>query len=137
MRQQAEDESARATETTLGQDLVSLARHWLGGWRGLLIVSGLLAVGGAVFNWSWLVAAGIAPIILAVLPCVAMCALGLCMMNKAGGASCSSVNSDSTAPGPGQSVSGKVETAPSNETPAEQGTPSPALSRHSESSGRS
>jgi hypothetical protein len=30
-------------------------------------------------NWGWLTAVGAAPILLAVLPCAAMCALGLCM----------------------------------------------------------
>jgi hypothetical protein len=35
---------------------------------------------GLVLNWSWLVAIGLAPIILGVLPCVAMCALGMCVM---------------------------------------------------------
>jgi hypothetical protein len=40
-------------------------------------------VAGAAFNWGWLVAIGIAPLLIAVLPCVAMCALGLCM-NKMG-----------------------------------------------------
>ncbi len=34
---------------------------------------------GVAFNWSWLVAVGVAPLILAVLPCVAMCGLGLYM----------------------------------------------------------
>ena len=40
-------------------------------------------------NWDWLVALGIAPILLAVLPGAAMCPLGL-YMNKIGGESCSS-----------------------------------------------
>ncbi|RVH28084.1 hypothetical protein CN211_25985 [Sinorhizobium meliloti] len=34
---------------------------------------------GLAFNWNWLVAAGVAPPLLSVLPCLAMCALGLCM----------------------------------------------------------
>ena len=34
---------------------------------------------GMYFNWSWFVAAGVAPIILSILPCAAMCAFGLCM----------------------------------------------------------
>ncbi|GGG52463.1 hypothetical protein GCM10010964_44520 [Caldovatus sediminis] len=37
--------------------------------------AGALAAGG----WSWLVAAGVAPVLLGALPCLAMCALGLCM----------------------------------------------------------
>ena len=39
--------------------------------------AGALAATGV--GWSWLVAAGLAPIFLAVAPCAAMCALGLCM----------------------------------------------------------
>lgn len=35
---------------------------------------------GFVLNWSWLVAVGIAPLLLA--PRAAMCALGLCMDKK-------------------------------------------------------
>jgi hypothetical protein len=48
----------------------------------------LVVVIGAALNWSWLVAAGIAPLLITVLPCAAMCALGLCMNRMAGG-SCS------------------------------------------------
>ena len=49
--------------------------------RRVLIAVGVLAlVLGAAFNWSWLVAIGAAPVLLAVLPCAAMCALGLCAM---------------------------------------------------------
>jgi len=35
---------------------------------------------GIALNWSWLVAAGIAPILLSTLPCLVMCGLGLCML---------------------------------------------------------
>ena len=41
-----------------------------------------LAIAGAgvglFLGWEWLVAAGLAPLLVAVLPCAAMCALGLC-----------------------------------------------------------
>ena len=48
--------------------------------RQALLVLALLVLGaGALLNWSWLVAIGIAPILLAVAPCLAMCAAGLCM----------------------------------------------------------
>jgi hypothetical protein len=53
------------------------------GWlnpRNLLI--GVAVAGGAgalVFGWDWLVAAGVASIIIAVAPCLVMCVLGLCM----------------------------------------------------------
>ena len=53
--------------------------RWLNS-RNLLI--GLALAGGAgalVLGWDWLVAAGLASIIVAVAPCLVMCALGLCM----------------------------------------------------------
>ena len=70
-----------------GRDLVAAARYYLGGRRGLLLLAAVAVVGGLVSSWSWLVAAGIAPILLAVAPCIAMCALGLCM-RRAGVSSC-------------------------------------------------
>jgi hypothetical protein len=42
---------------------------------------------GLFLGWGWLAALGVAPIILSLLPCVAMCALGLCMM-RGGARSC-------------------------------------------------
>ncbi len=77
-----------ASEPTLGQDIVSLLRHGLYavrarlGTRGLLILAAVVVAAGLAINWSWVVAIGLAPILLAVLPCAAMCALGLCMMPK-------------------------------------------------------
>ncbi len=45
-----------------------------------LITIGAGTVGlGLVSSWGWLAAIGAAPFILAVLPCAAMCAFGLCM----------------------------------------------------------
>ncbi len=64
----------------------SMLRGELGHRRTFLITAVLtIAVAGAL-NWSWLVAIGIAPLILSVLPCVVMCGLGLCM--KGIGGSC-------------------------------------------------
>ena len=51
------------------------------------IIGGLaLAAGGglAVGGWGWLVAAGLAPLILAVLPCAATCGFGLCILGMSG-----------------------------------------------------
>lgn len=48
---------------------------------------------GLAFNWSWLIAIGIAPLLLVVAPCLAMCALGLCM-GKDGGKSCAPAKAD-------------------------------------------
>lgn len=77
-----------STDTSLVRDLLHLARYYLGTRRAMLVLAGLVIVAGLALNWSWLVAAGIAPILISVLPCVAMCALGLCM-NKGSGKSCS------------------------------------------------
>ncbi len=66
------------TETSLARDFAFAAHYYLGGRRGLLLIIALAIAGGLFFNWSWLVALGIAPIVLGVLPCIAMCALGLC-----------------------------------------------------------
>jgi hypothetical protein len=45
---------------------------------GLIALLGIgLAFGG---GWGWLVAIGVAPVILSLLPCVVLCGLGLCMM---------------------------------------------------------
>ncbi|MDW3208178.1 MAG: hypothetical protein RLW87_21000 [Alphaproteobacteria bacterium] len=48
--------------------------------RRILMLAGAAVVGlGLVLNWSWLTAIGAAPILLTLAPCLAMCALGLCM----------------------------------------------------------
>jgi hypothetical protein len=53
------------------------ACHRLRSRATLLVLGSIAFVGGLVLNW--LVAVGIAPLLLTALPCVAMCALGLCM----------------------------------------------------------
>jgi hypothetical protein len=78
----------QTAETSLMRDVLYAARYYLGGRRSLLILAGVALVGGLALNWSWLVAAGIAPLLIAALPCVAMCALGLCM-SRMSGQSCS------------------------------------------------
>ena len=51
------------------------------GW----ILFGLAAIGGGLsMNWGTVVALGLAPLLLGVLPCVAMCALGMCMSGGSG-----------------------------------------------------
>ena len=44
----------------------------------IAIAAGVIGSGLAL-NWSGLVAVGAAPLILGILPCAAMCAVGLCM----------------------------------------------------------
>jgi hypothetical protein len=52
------------------------------------------AVGiGLFFGWSWVVAAGLSSVVLAALPCAAMCAAGLCM--GSGGSKCADPSSKS------------------------------------------
>ncbi len=82
---------SRSTSVSLAQGMVNAIWPFMGGKRGLIILAIGMAGGGMAMNWGWLVAVGMAPILLAVLPCAAMCALGLCM-NKGGGKSCSSGN---------------------------------------------
>lgn len=82
-------ESTKTNESSLSSDVLAYVRHYVGGRRGLIILT-VIALGvAAIFNWSWLVAAGIAPLLLLLAPCALMCGLGLCM-NKMAGGSCSS-----------------------------------------------
>jgi hypothetical protein len=76
-------------ETTLTQDVRALLKHWLRGWRGLTVLGVAGVAAGLWLGWSSLVAAGLAPLLLGVLPCIAMCALGLCMRHG-GKSSCDS-----------------------------------------------
>jgi hypothetical protein len=56
---------------------------------------GVIAV-AAAWQWSWLVAIGVAPVLLSVAPCAAMCGLGLCM-HRIGGGSCGAAASQAPA----------------------------------------
>ena len=77
-----------AGDLSLTQTVLGLFSHYLGGRQGLLVLA-VAAVGmGLYFSWGWLAAVGLAPLLLALAPCAAMCALGLCM-NRGGGKSCS------------------------------------------------
>lgn len=76
--------SAESPSHTRSQLWTDGLPSWLRGRRGLVVL-GVLALGlGAAFNWSWLVAAGAVPLLLSLLPCLAMCALGLCMKRMSG-----------------------------------------------------
>ncbi len=66
----------------------SLTAGWMVARQRWGIVLALAAVGlGLFFGWGWLVAVGVAPLLISTAPCVLMCALGLCMMRKGGGSS--------------------------------------------------
>ncbi len=75
-------------ERPLTQEVLYALRYYLGNRRAPLIIAGIVLTAGLALNWSWLAAIGVAPLLLSVLPCIAMCALGLCM-NKMSGRSCS------------------------------------------------
>ena len=70
-------ESAELPLSRLGLNLV---RYYLGNRWALLVPGAGVLFAGIALNWSWLVAAGIAPILLSTLPCLVMCGLGLCML---------------------------------------------------------
>ena len=55
----------------------------LGDWKLWVAVAVVALAAGATLHWGWLVAIGIAPLLLKALPCVAMCSLGLCMRKGA------------------------------------------------------
>lgn len=81
--------TSKVGTVSLAQKTVNALWPYTSGKRGLILAAVAIAAAGVALNWSWLVAAGIAPLLLSVLPCVAMCALGLCM-KKGSGKSCSS-----------------------------------------------
>ena len=82
-------------------------RSLLGSRRRQLLLAAIVLTLGLALKWNWLVAVGIAPVILSVLPCVVMCALGLCMMRMGSGPSGSpspSADAPSTTTTPVQSA---------------------------------
>lgn len=89
---------AEPAETSFAQDLSRAARYYLRGRRGAVIIAAFAIAGGLALNWNYLVAAGIAPILISVLPCAAMCALGLCCMNKTTGKSGATQSTDENSP---------------------------------------
>ncbi len=79
-------ESSNATETSLTRDLFYAARYYLGGRRALILLTAAALGVGAALNWGWLVAIGVAPLLLIFAPCAAMCVFGH-RMSKATGKS--------------------------------------------------
>ncbi len=84
-------EATKIQETNPLQNFAAVLREKFSGKNGLIAAAVLVIGGGMILNWGWLVAAGLAPLILGILPCAAMCALGLCANKMMGGkSSCSS-----------------------------------------------
>jgi len=68
--------------SSLPEDFLRTVLYFLVSRRGLLVLAGLVILGGLAFNWRWLVAAGIAPLLISVLPCIAMCTIGVCCLKR-------------------------------------------------------
>jgi hypothetical protein len=69
------------------QAMQDAMRPWLSGRRGLVIAGIAIVAAGLALGWNWLSAIGVAPIILSLAPCAAMCAPGACGMMR-GNSSC-------------------------------------------------
>jgi hypothetical protein len=78
-------QSTQSADTPLWRDALYIARYYLANRWVLLALGAAVLVVGAALNWSWFVAAGIAPILIALAPCAVMCAVGLCSMKMTGG----------------------------------------------------
>lgn len=84
----ASAQTKKAGELSLSRTTLALLRHYAGGRRGLIALAVAATAMGLYLSWGWLAAVGVAPLLLALAPCAAMCALGLCA-NKLAGKSCS------------------------------------------------
>ena len=73
-------------------------RRVLGGPRGLVILGIAIIAGGLALGWGWLTAIGLTPIILALAPCAAMCAIGVCAMSRGGASPTSLTTPDKADP---------------------------------------
>ena len=76
--------SSKTSDRTLAPDIINAIRYYLGGRRAWFVLAAVLVLGGIAANWGWLVAIGVAPILIAFLPCAVMCVLGVCMQKAAG-----------------------------------------------------
>jgi hypothetical protein len=110
-------ETISPTEPSLLREWLNALRYWLRGRNGVIALVVLTVVIGGALNWSWLVAVGIAPLLITVLPCAAMCALGLCMHRMSGG-SCSSETRSVETPKPDARLVASVEAGESAAIPA-------------------
>jgi hypothetical protein len=81
----SEHQPTTPVEPSLGRDMLWAARYYLG-TRWTLPTLGSLGIIASLYfgGWGWLVAAGLAPVVLSTLPCLVMCAFGVCMMCRSG-----------------------------------------------------
>lgn len=87
--------TAKTEQETAAPTIGRRFRNYLGGRRGWMVLALVIVSAALYLNWGWLAAIGVAPVLLALAPCAAMCALGLCM-SKSGGKSCSKSSSNET-----------------------------------------
>lgn len=90
--------TAERLEPSLARDLLHATRYYLLSRTGLIAVGAVAIVAGAALNWEWLIASGVAPLLITLLPCTVMCGLGLCFHKLAGG-SCAQEQSRAAAEG--------------------------------------
>ena len=69
--------TTEANGASLAGDIAYAVRYYLRGWRGPVALSAV-ALAGLGLGWSWVVAAGLAPLLLTALPCVAGQAANCC-----------------------------------------------------------
>ena len=70
---------AQRQASSLTRDLLYATRYYMWRPRVLVTLAAIAIVTGLALNWSWLVAAGLAPLLISTLPCLVMCAFGVCM----------------------------------------------------------
>ena len=87
-------DTTKVQKSSLLREAAHAAQYYLCNRRAVVIISIVAIAGGVAMNWGWLVAAGVAPVLLTALPCLVMCGLGLCMHKMVGG-SCASQPSQS------------------------------------------
>lgn len=104
-------ETASVKRSSLAQDWLNALRYWLGGRRAVIGVVVLVVGAGLALNWSWLVAIGAAPLLLALAPCAVMCGLGLCMNKMAGGSCSASASTTDYADASTQNATGRITAA--------------------------
>ena len=110
--------SISADEASLSRDFGRYVRYQIRGRRGMIVASLVLAGPALWFGWPWLVAAGLAPFIIAMAPCAVMGAVGACAM---GGKSCKKSEADSAASSAADASLGSARAPPKPPTPASSG----------------
>ena len=89
--------TAAPDRLSLGAVIQETIRRFTVSRRGLIIIAIALVIGGLAANWGWMIALGVAPVILSLAPCALMCAVGLCSMKFMGGGAACADSESSTA----------------------------------------